>query len=575
MKLDLPEPKKIVAVFILVGFVWIFLSSRLLFSFGEPSGYLSMELFKGFVFVLLTGAFLFYLLLYNKRKIEHTIRSWQKSESNFRRLYEESPQPIWISCDERGVLFMNKAAIQLFGYNPEQAVTLPEEVLTTDSQLLPGSFVKNGRGVGQNGVRQFVCKSGELLFLDLKFQLIEYQNRPARLVIANDVTNLVAAEKERRRMHNELINYKKALDRSALLAIADLNGILVDVNDKFCEVSRYKQEELVGKPHMLLKSGYHSASFFRRMYKTVQRGEVWRGEVCGLAKDGSLFWVDLSVVPMLDEFNEVHRYMTIAYPVTDRKVAEFRSEKVHQELMTFMYKASHNLRGPVATLSGLLNVAAIEIKESFSLDYIKMLNERTRHLEFVLNELIAITKIKQEELSIAPVSFQSLVKQVCSQFEEELEKGDILMECCFEFDRIFSNDEKLLRGMLFYLLDNAIKFRSNQAAKIRIEVREHLTGVAIVVADNGPGISDAIRDRIYEMYFRGHEKSQGSGLGLYIVSSIVERLGGYINLQSKEGAGSTFTIYLPDAEHIEKQRKGNSHLYLRDRKPRRTTKTGS
>jgi PAS domain S-box-containing protein len=575
MKLDLPEPKKIVAVFILVGFVWIFLSSKLLFSFGDPSDYLNIDLLKGFIFVLLTGVFLFYLLLNFQKNVKDSVRSWQKSESNFRKLYENSPQPMWISCDERGVLFMNNAAIHLFGYSPEQAATLPEEVLSSERQPLYGSFVKNNQEAGENGVRQFISRSGELLFLDLNFQLIDYQNKPARLVIANDVTRLIAAEKERKRMHNELVHYKKALDRSALLSIADLNGTLLDVNDKFCEVSRYKQEELIGNTHSIVRSGYHSASFFRRMYRNLQKGKVWRGEVCNQAKDGSLFWVDLSVVPMLDEFNEVHRYMTIAYPVTDRKVAEFRSEKVQQELMTFMYKASHNLRGPVATLSGLLNVAAIEIKESFSLDYIKMLNERTRHLEFVLNELIAITKIKQEELSIGPISFPSLIKQVCSQFEEEMEKGDILLECTFQFDRNFANDEKLLRGMLFYLIDNAVKFRSNRAAKIRVEVREHPTGVALTVADNGPGISEAIRDRIYEMYFRGHEKSQGSGLGLYIVNSIVERLGGYIRLQSQEGAGSTFTIYLPDAEHIEKQRKGNSHLYLRDRKPRRTIRTGS
>lgn len=575
MKADLPEPGKTVALFILAGVVWVFLSSELLHSLSDPTAYLNIELLKGLIFVLLTGAFLFYVLHYNQKKVKESLRRWQRSEDNFRRMYEESPQPMWISCDESGVLFMNKAAISLFGYTPQQENTLPEEISSPEGQAWPGSFLDYTDEGGSERVRRFFSKSGELLFLDLSMQLVEYRNKPARLVIANDVTRLVEAEKERRRIHNELIHYKKALDRSALLSVTDLNGVILDVNEKFCEVSGYKREELIGHTHYLFRSGYHPASFYRRLYGAVQKGEVWRGEVCNLAKDGSLFWVDLSVVPMLDEFNEVHRYMTISYPVTDRKRAELRSEKIHQELMTFMYKASHNLRGPVATLSGLLNVAAIEVKEAYSLDYIRMLDERTRHLEFVLNELIAITKIKQEDLSISSISFQSLVKQVCLQFEEGMAQLGILLECRFQFDRIFTNDEKLLRSMLFYLLDNAIKFRSNRAPKIRIEVWEQPNGVALTVADNGPGISEAIRDRIYEMYFRGHEKSKGSGLGLYIVSSIVERLGGYIHLQSQEGAGSTFTVYLPDAEHREKERKGNGNLYLRDRKPRRVTRAGS
>lgn len=575
MKPVLPDPKKIVAIFILVGFVWVFLSSKLLYSLSDPSGYLNMELLKGLVFVLLTGAFLFYLLVYQQKKVKESLRNWQKSETNFRKLYEESPQPMWISCDERGLLFMNKAAVGLFGYSPEQATLLPEEILSPEGQAQPGSFLRQAKESHQDGVRQYVSKSGKLLFLDLNMQLIEYRDKPAKLVIANDVTRLVEAEKERRRIHNELFYYKKALDRSALLMVTDLNGHILDVNDKFCDVSRYKREELIGNSHAMVRAGYHTASFFKRLYKTVQKGEVWRGEVCNQAKDGSLFWVDLSVVPVLDEFNEVHRYMSISYPITDRKVAELRSEQVHKELMTFMYKASHNLRGPVATLSGLLNVAAIEVKEAFSLNYIQMLNERTKHLDFVLNELIAITKIKQEELSISPVSFQSLVKQVCSQFEEDVVKHEICIECSFHFDNTFNNDEKLLRGMLFYLLDNAIKFRSNNKPKVRIEVREQANGVAVSVADNGPGISETIRDRIYEMYFRGHEKSQGSGLGLYIVNSIVERLGGYIQLQSQEGAGTTFTVYLPDAEHLEKLRKADGNVYLRDRKSRRPLRTSS
>ena len=568
MRIDLPDPKKIVAVFVLLGLVWIYLSGELIYLIARPSAYLDAEIMKGFFFILVTAALLFYLLEHYQKKVKQSLELRQKSEANFKRLYEESPQPMWISDENKNVLFMNKSALQLFEFSAGPPAVLPEEISVADGQQLPWSFL-NGEGEEAQGVRQFASATGKVLYLDLMVQPIEYEQKLASLVMAGNVTRLVKVEKERVRISNELVHYKKALDRSALLSVTDINGVILDVNAKFCEVSGYSREELLGNSHNLVKSGYHSEAFFRRLYKTVRSGEMWRGEVCNQAKDGSLFWVDLAIVPVQDEFNGVHRYMAIAYPVTDRKVAELRSEKIHQELMTFMYKASHNLRGPVATLSGLLNIAAIEVKEAFSLNYIRMLEERTRHLEFVLNELIAITKIKQEDLSIGLVDIQGLVEQVCSAFEEDFRKHQLRLECKFNLDKPFYNDEKLLRGLLFYLLDNTVKFRSNNDPKVIIEVKTQAQGILLSVADNGPGISESIRDRIYEMYFRGHEKSTGSGLGLYIVSSIVERLGGYISLKSQMGLGSTFSVYLPDAQQAGQQKNSSSGLFLKDRKAKR------
>ena len=573
MRIDLPDPKKIVAVFTLLGLVWIYLSGELIYLIARPSAYLDAEMMKGFFFITVTAVLLYYLLGHYQKKVKQNLELWQKSEANFRSLYEESPQPMWISDEDRRVLFMNKSALQLFEFSSGSPAVLPEEIPAADGQQLPWSFL-HGEGEKAEGVRQYISATGKVLYLDLMVQPIEYEQQAARLVMASNVTRIVKVEKERFRINNELVHYKKALDRSALLSVTDVDGIILDVNAKFCEVSGYSREELLGNNHNLVKSGFHSEAFFRRLYKMVRKGEVWRGEVCNQAKDGSLFWVDLAVVPVQDEFNGVHRYMAIAYPVTDRKVAELRSEKIHQELMTFMYKASHNLRGPVATLSGLLNIAAIEVKEAFSLNYIRMLDERTRHLEFVLNELIAITKIKQEDLSIEPINVQATIDQVCGAFEEDFRKHELRVENKCKLNKPFASDEKLLRGLLFYLLDNAIKFRNNKEPRICIEVEEQAQGILLSVADNGPGISENIRDRIYEMYFRGHEKSTGSGLGLYIVSSIVERLGGYISLKSQVGLGSTFSIYLPDAQHAEQQRNSNSSLFLKDRKAKRA-KTGS
>jgi signal transduction histidine kinase len=300
------------------------------------------------------------------------------------------------------------------------------------------------------------------------------------------------------------------------------------------------------------------------MFSTLGQGQVWRREIRNRAKDGRLFWVDMSIVPVYDENNQIQRYMGIAYPVTDRKVAELKSEKVHKELMTFMYKASHNLRGPVATLSGLLNVAKMEVQDSNSARYIDLMTERASHLEFTLSELIAITNVKQEELSVSEISFCHIIEEVLQSFQPKLELYNIKVEKSVSVEKSFFTDEKLVRGILFYLTDNAIKFRDNDEPAISIEVKDQSQGVLLSVSDNGPGIEPEIQDRIYDMYYRGHEKSQGSGLGLYIVASIVERLMGYITLDSSPERGTTFRIFLPNDLYMRKKMNERELMYLRN-----------
>lgn len=562
MKFKLPNPKKIVLLYLLAGFLLIFLLSQLAGQ-GPSSGFFPLEQLKDYLFIAVTAIILFLLLKDYHRQLKSTLDYRRQTETQFRKLYEESPQPTWIVGGDKRLLFMNKAAKELLGYPPEEPVKiLPEELMAwIEWEKTSGGLMQQNEEEVKEDVQRFVSSSGKLLYLDLMVQQIEYEARKARLVIANNVTSLVEAEKDKKRINNELYHYKKALDRSALLSVTDLNGSILDVNHKFSEISKFSREELIGKNHNIVNSGYHPPSFFKDMYQTIRKGEVWRNEICNRAKDGALFWVDMSVIPVIDEFSEVGRYMAISYPITDRKAAEIKSEKVQHELITFMYKASHNLRGPVATLCGLLNVARIEVKEASSLRYIQLLDERTKHLEYTLSELIDITKVKQEELKIETIHFEGLIKKELRAFAKDLKEHSIQIDVQSQLCTKFRNDKKLLGALFHYLIDNAIKFRNNDNPLIRIQVRSQSGGVFISVSDNGPGIAEEIRGRIYEMYFRGSEKSTGSGLGLYIVSSIVDRLAGFITLYSKAGSGSTFTVFLPDALKLEKLRKSQAHIH--------------
>jgi PAS domain S-box-containing protein len=149
--------------------------------------------------------------------------------------------------------------------------------------------------------------------------------------------------------------YQQAIDRNIICSITDSEGVIIYVNRKFCEISKYSKNELIGQNHRILNSSFHSGEFFTNMWNTIKNGNIWNGEVKNKAKDGSFFWLENTIFPVFDKRKNIVQYFSMRLPIDEKKKVEEERIGHIKSLEQMIFMTSHQVRQPIVNLLGLAN----------------------------------------------------------------------------------------------------------------------------------------------------------------------------------------------------------------------------
>lgn len=220
-------------------------------------------------------------------------------------------------------------------------------------------------------------------------------------------------------------------------------------------------------------------------------------------------------------------------------------EDKNAELDAFFYRISHDLKGPIASLLGLNALARIDIKDELALDYMHKQHSQVERLHQIINGLINLTRLNNAALQREAIDFERLINGCieASRSLHSFEKINFKRE--IEINTTYHTEWTLLNAIVQNLIENAVKYCGTESPYVHIYVKTDQNGLIIKVKDNGAGIPEEYQSRIFEMFYRASQHSQGSGLGLYILKRSVDRLHGTIEVESKVGEGSCFTVKLP------------------------------
>ncbi len=482
----------------------------------------------------------------------------ERSEQDYKNLFEHAHDPIVIFEFSTGIILnTNKKAVDAFGYTKEELTGKSYFDLCLNPDLLKEKITnlesnKNLSSFELDAVR----KNKSLIIFEINLSLTDYHGKKACVSLNRDISFRKQAEKELRVL-SEIV--KQSPDS---VILTDFEGRIEYVNPRFTESTGFDYDEVVGKVPRLLEPGTNGNIENSEMWSAIKNGFVWKGEFINLKKDSEPYWASVIISPVKNDSGEISRFLLLEQDVTHKKELEIelklaltKSKEINEFKTHLLGNLNHEIRTPMNSIIGFAQIMGEETKDSSVQDMSDKIIKSSYRLLNTLNSIIELSDLESERIKVhnTEIDLTDLIKYLDYSYKKTVEEKNLKFEIEIKKENlVISSDEKLLEQVIKNLMENAIKYTEKGIIKIELDdfIDDAEKSFAVLsVSDTGIGIPNQNREFIFDAFRQASEgvkrRYQGSGLGLTIAQKMMKLLNGRIELESKEGVGSKFSVYIP------------------------------
>lgn len=495
-------------------------------------------------------------------KSEEALRN---SENRLRQVIDLVPHFIFAKDIDGRFILANKAVAEAYGTTTSEMLgKLDAELLKNEDEVI--SFRKYDLEVIQSGKEQIINEEkitdfrGNARYLQtLKIPFtFSGSDKPAVLGVSIDISS-------RKQYEERLRKVNRAIEQSpVLIMITDKYGNIEYVNPKFSEVTGYKLHEILGKNPRILKSGRTSNETYLDLWKTIQSGLEWRGEILNKKKNGNFYWESSSITGIKNEKGVITHFVAVKEDITEKKrlIEELRetmdrAEESSALKSNLIGNMSHEFRTPLVGILGFTQFLSESISEPAQLEMLSRISKSAKRLTTTLNGVLQFAQLESNEITpeFQELSIDKYITYIYQPFAESAKDKGLYFNLEIESTGLNAyTDDRLFNVVFTNILDNALKFTNEGGITVRVsrEINDINNWIKVVVNDTGIGISDDHLNIVFKEFRQVSEgvsrRYEGTGLGLNICKRMMTLLNGDIDLTSKENKGTTLIVRLPSAK---------------------------